>query len=83
MVRQSLARGAKNLTLEVRVSNAAAQELYRRFGMMPAGVRRKYYENTDDAIVMWANDIDSDAYLSRLVSIEQSVPGSTTFEVLK
>jgi len=43
-------------TLEVRVSATGAQELYRRFGFSPAGVRARYYENTEDAIVMWCND---------------------------
>ena len=44
-------------TLEVRVSSTGAQELYRRFGFVPAGIRPRYYENTEDAIVMWCNDI--------------------------
>jgi [ribosomal protein S18]-alanine N-acetyltransferase len=80
LIRASVERGASHLTLEVRVSNVGAQELYRTFGMAPAGVRSKYYENTEDAIVMWANDIDATAYLERVSAIEASTPGSTTFE---
>lgn len=53
-------------TLEVRASSTGAQELYRRFGFAPAGVRRRYYDNTEDAIVMWCHDIDGDAYAVRL-----------------
>ena len=54
------AKGATALTLEVRASNAAAQELYRRFGFAPAGVRKGYYADTgEDALVMWAHDIDA------------------------
>jgi ribosomal-protein-alanine N-acetyltransferase len=49
-------------TLEVRVSSIGAQELYRRFGFVPAGVRPRYYENTEDAIVMWCNDLTSPEY---------------------
>ena len=30
-----------------------------RFGFAPAGVRKRYYENTEDAIVMWCHDIRS------------------------
>ncbi|MGD9792742.1 MAG: ribosomal protein S18-alanine N-acetyltransferase [Acidimicrobiia bacterium] len=78
MIRISLARGCRNLTLEVRVSNRAAQEMYRRFGMAPAGVRRRYYENTEDAIVMWAEGIDAEEYAQRLVDIESRIPGTTT-----
>ena len=56
-------------TLEVRVSSTGAQELYRRFGFAPAGVRTRYYENTEDAIVMWCNDIQGDDYRALLDSI--------------
>ena len=43
----------------MRVGNDGAQELYRSFGFAPAGMRKRYYEDTDDAIVMWAHDIGS------------------------
>lgn len=58
------------LTLEVRHTNFAAQDLYRRFGFAPAGVRKKYYENTDDAIVMWCPNIQGDEFATRLSEIE-------------
>ena len=67
-------RECEALTLEVRHTNTAAQELYRRFGFVPAGIRQKYYENTDDAIVMWCTDIQSDEYSHRLAKIVQSRP---------
>ena len=53
-------------TLEVRASSVGAQELYRRFGFAPAGIRTKYYDNSEDAIVMWCHDIDGDEYAARL-----------------
>ena len=62
------------LTLEVRHTNTAAQELYRRFGFVPAGIRKKYYENTDDAIVMWCQDVQSDAFAERLRGIARTRP---------
>ncbi len=62
----ALDRGCQALTLEVRVTNTGAQALYHRFGFVPAGIRQRYYENTDDAIVMWCNDIDTSAYRDRL-----------------
>jgi ribosomal-protein-alanine N-acetyltransferase len=41
-------------TLEVRTSNAAAIELYQRFGFRTAGTRRRYYQdNGEDALIMW------------------------------
>mgnify|MGYP006193479123 CR=1 FL=1 len=63
-------RECEALTLEVRHTNTAAQELYRRFGFAPVGVRAKYYENRDDAIVMWCTDIQSEVYEARLQTIE-------------
>jgi ribosomal-protein-alanine N-acetyltransferase len=65
----AIERGCAAWTLEVRASNAAAQDLYRRFGFAPAGLRKRYYENTEDAIVMWCHDIQSDEYAERLSSI--------------
>lgn len=65
----AVARGCAAWTLEVRVSSIGAQELYRRFGFAPAGVRTRYYENTEDAIVMWCADIQGPEYATLLDSI--------------
>ena len=65
----AIERGCGAWTLEVRVSSKGAQDLYRRFGFSPAGVRARYYENTEDAIVMWCNDIQGDDYRALLDSI--------------
>ena len=71
-------RGARNMTLEVRVSNAAARALYERFGFAPAGIRKNYYvETNEDALVMWAEGISDPEFVARLREIEVSVPGTT------
>jgi ribosomal-protein-alanine N-acetyltransferase len=45
--------GAQSSFLEVRASNLAAQEMYRKFGYEESGVRRRYYkDNDEDAILM-------------------------------
>jgi [ribosomal protein S18]-alanine N-acetyltransferase len=78
LARTAISRGASNLTLEVRVGNNAAQEMYRRFGFRPAGIRKNYYvETNEDALVMWAHDIDTPEYSVRLTEIEASIPGVT------
>jgi ribosomal-protein-alanine N-acetyltransferase len=42
------------ITLEVRVSNGPAIEMYQRFGFRSAGRRRRYYhDNGEDALIMW------------------------------
>jgi ribosomal-protein-alanine N-acetyltransferase len=81
--RASVIHGARHLTLEVRVSNAAAQSMYRRFGFETAGVRKNYYaETNEDALVMWAYNIDSGAYADRLAAIEAGINGTTIDETL-
>ncbi|RSD20747.1 ribosomal protein S18-alanine N-acetyltransferase [Mesobacillus subterraneus] len=48
--------GALRVTLEVRVSNERAQNLYRKFGFEEGAIRKQYYtDNMEDAIVMWVN----------------------------
>lgn len=42
----------KKMFLEVRADNKAALGLYRKFGFKKIGVRKKYYSNADDALVM-------------------------------
>ena len=42
----------KSLTLEVRKSNIAAQNLYAKMGFVQVGLRPKYYERTEDAVLM-------------------------------
>jgi ribosomal-protein-alanine N-acetyltransferase len=45
--------GANYVTLEVRVSNLAAQALYRKYGFEVTGERRRYYsDNGEDALIM-------------------------------
>jgi ribosomal-protein-alanine N-acetyltransferase len=84
LTRESLVRGARNLTLEVRMSNKGAQEMYRRFGFGPVGVRKNYYQETnEDALVMWVHDIDSPEYAELLASLEARVPGETIYEPQK
>ena len=66
---EAVHRGCEAMTLEVRVSNTGAQALYRRFGFVPAGVRQRYYENTEDAIVMWCHDIAAPEFAQRLSAL--------------
>ncbi|HEY7440586.1 MAG TPA: ribosomal protein S18-alanine N-acetyltransferase [Acidimicrobiia bacterium] len=79
--REAIGRGARALTLEVRVSNRGAQDLYRRFGFVHAGVRKGYYaENNEDAVVMWAREVDEPDYRELLDGLERGVTGTTVLE---
>jgi [ribosomal protein S18]-alanine N-acetyltransferase len=46
--------GRRGYTLEVRVSNDVAIQLYEQAGFKARGVRRGYYtDNREDALIMW------------------------------
>jgi ribosomal-protein-alanine N-acetyltransferase len=68
-LRQSIHRGAKMATLEVRVGNLAARQLYREFGFTIVGLRPQYYrDNNEDAIIMTVENLES-GYLDWLNGI--------------
>lgn len=46
-------RGVERMTLEVRPSNQVARRLYEKMGFEEAGIRKNYYENKEDALIMW------------------------------
>jgi ribosomal-protein-alanine N-acetyltransferase len=72
-IRILLPMGVKHLSLEVAASNEPAQTLYRRFGFAPVGVRKNYYPITgEDALVMWAYDIDTPEDARRLEQLDPS-----------
>jgi ribosomal-protein-alanine N-acetyltransferase len=81
LAREAIARGATALTLEVRLSHHGAQQLYQRFGFSAVGVRKGYYADTgEDALIMWAYDVDQRSYASLLERLDRSVPGTTVVE---
>jgi [ribosomal protein S18]-alanine N-acetyltransferase len=81
LCREAVAEGATALTLEVRATDVGAQALYRAFGFAPAGIRRGYYKEIgEDAMVMWAHDVDSPAYADRLAALIAGVTGTTQVE---
>lgn len=71
---EAIDRGAKNLTLEVRVDNEPAKALYFGLKMAPVGLRPGYYRGGRDALVLWAHDIDRAEYRAML---EESVGRAT------
>ena len=58
MLKQAYKLGLKDMTLEVRESNAPAIKLYKKLGFIECGVRKKYYsDNNENAIIMWKFNI--------------------------
>lgn len=53
LIEEAKTRGAETISLEVRVSNAAAIALYEHFGFRSVGIRRHFYRQpVQDAAVM-------------------------------
>lgn len=79
IITEAVARGAGTISLEVRVSNEAAQRMYRKFGFEAAGVRKGYYiETNEDALVMVVEDALSTEYRLLLGDIRAELDGGGT-----
>jgi len=75
LIQGAMRMGATAVSLEVRVTNWGAQRMYGRFGFRPVGIRRNYYQETnEDALIMWTDDIRTPVYAARLERIMDSVP---------
>ena len=60
--------GLSFLTLECRRSNTVAQALYHKLGFKDVGYRKRYYENSEDALIMYLQPLpeghpENDPYL--------------------
>jgi len=66
--------GANWVTLEVRVSNYVAQNLYRKYGFHEKGLRPKYYsDNQEDALIMWTDQIHSPEYKHKFQQLKATL----------
>ena len=64
---EALRRHARWMTLEVRVSNAAALGLYGKYGFTQQGLRKRYYsDNGEDAYIMWSPPLNEPPMPQRL-----------------
>lgn len=71
---EAMNRGSIWISLEVRVSNDAAQALYRKYGMTVYGRRSAYYtDNREDALVMWSRSLRESDYQSLLVHLRDEL----------
>jgi len=73
IIDQATKLNVRIVTLEVRVSNTAAQNLYSKYGFTQVGVRRGYYtDNKEDAILMSTENLASPAFQARLEQLKQA-----------
>jgi ribosomal-protein-alanine N-acetyltransferase len=67
LIESALARKAEVITLEVRISNQRAQNLYSKYGFEISGRRVHYYsDNNEDAYIMSTNSTLLPAFRDRL-----------------
>jgi ribosomal-protein-alanine N-acetyltransferase len=65
---------ANIVTLEARVSNTGAHQLYSRYGFNKVGIRKGYYtDNREDAVVMSTDSITSPAYRMQLRELKKAL----------
>lgn len=65
MLERAVELGADLATLEVRVSNVAAQGLYQKYGFAKVGLRARYYSDRgEDALIMTTKHLTSAAFQS-------------------
>ena len=63
----AIARGAREATLEVRLSNLGARRLYEKYGFRPVGIRPRYYsDDHEDALIMTTEPLADPAMVARL-----------------
>lgn len=74
MLRQATSMSAFEATLEVRVTNQGAQNLYLKYGFETVGQRRRYYQdNGEDAWIMTVSDFDGAAYQAHLKTLGKAL----------
>ncbi len=61
-------RGMSRVTLEVRISNQRAIDLYESLGFTALGTRKRYYDDGEDALILWQNALKTAAFQENLRS---------------
>jgi [ribosomal protein S18]-alanine N-acetyltransferase len=62
------------VTLEVRITNTGAQQLYLKYGFTQVGLRKGYYtDNREDAMVMSTDKITSAGFQERFRKLKQDL----------
>lgn len=61
-------RGMTRATLEVRISNQRAMGLYESLGFTALGIRKRYYRDGEDALILWQNSLKTAAFQENMRS---------------
>ena len=72
-IEQAIEREARVVTLEVRVSNHVAQNLYKKYGFTARGTRKGYYsDNREDALIMTSEELADAGYRAQLQRLAEA-----------
>jgi ribosomal-protein-alanine N-acetyltransferase len=69
----AMARGAASSTLEVRAGNLPARRLYEKLGYEVTGVRKRYYRDGEDGLIMTTPPLAGPAMQARLGAARDDV----------
>lgn len=70
----AIARFAREMTLEVRLSNLPARRLYEKFGFRPVGVRPRYYsDDGEDALIMTTLPLADASMVERIAALRVEI----------
>jgi ribosomal-protein-alanine N-acetyltransferase len=74
MLDLAIEQGAREGTLEVRLSNVAARRLYEKYGFRPVGLRPRYYsDDNEDALIMTTEPLGDPAMRARLARLRAAL----------
>jgi ribosomal-protein-alanine N-acetyltransferase len=72
LIELAIKKQARIVTLEARVSNQVAQNLYYKFGFDKLGVRKAYYlDNKEDAVIMSTEYIGSPSFREKFTKVKE------------
>jgi [ribosomal protein S18]-alanine N-acetyltransferase len=70
-------RGAREATLEVRLSNLPARRLYEKYGFRPVGLRPRYYsDDNEDALIMTTEALADAGHQARIARLRAALDAS-------
>lgn len=81
MLDEAIRRHVTWVTLEVRISNLSAQNLYRKYGFTIQGRRPRYYsDNNEDAFIMWSGSLKSQDYVAQIAQRRRQLGHKMSFD---
>jgi ribosomal-protein-alanine N-acetyltransferase len=64
----AIERNVKRSTLEVRADNISAQRLYEKLGFEATGLRKRYYRDGEDGLIMTTPSLDTPEMTARIAA---------------